>query len=156
MTEGTQEVALHCSTSNVPSSARPYVAVVEGSLKQGIQEQLAKSEVACRWTEEPDAADVRIRLVDADEGNRVLRFLVSVVPVFWYFIGPPWTLEIEGEIVVPDGEPTRFHVIEQERKAILDTETAFKACALRAAKRIADQIKNSCLSQSWSSKCSGP
>ncbi len=107
--------------------------VVE-ELKKTLEKKLMKKRVALRWTDESVTSEVLVRVVEIDQGNQFLRYLLP-------FIAPA-LLEVEGQVAVTGSSPRPFHYVQKAQVGLFggSAKGMLKTCAERVAGKIAGEV----------------
>lgn len=98
--------------------------------------KLQRTRVYLEYVPEWDDASLRIRFVQVEQGNRLLRYLVP-------FIAPAF-VEIEVELVGADGAPLSGHYRQSAHIGVFGGSSAgmLGVCVDRIAVRLADNLRD--------------
>lgn len=107
--------------------------VVE-ELRTTLEKKLLKKHIALRWTDEAATPEVLVRVVEIDQGNQFLRYLLP-------FIAPA-VLEVEGQVAVTGSGPRPFHYVQKAQIGLFggSAKGMLKNCAERVAGKIAGEV----------------
>lgn len=103
-------------------------------LKQTFEKRLGKKGVAVDWTDESNAPHVVVRIVEIDQGNQLLRYLLP-------FISPA-VLEVEGEVRLPGSGRSEFHYVQKAQVGLFggSAKGMLSVCADRVSGKIAKDV----------------
>jgi hypothetical protein len=105
-------------------------------LKKTLEKRLMKKGIALRWTDESGTPELLVRVVQIDQGNQFLRYLLPFLS--------PTVLEVEGQVTVPGSDPRPFHYVQKAQMGLFggSARGMLKVCADRVAGKIAgDALK---------------
>jgi hypothetical protein len=116
-------------------SFEPSAVVQE--LKNALDKKLLKKGIALLWTEETDSPELLIRVIEINQGNQFLRWLLP-------FIAPA-VIELEGQVAVSGTHPQPFHYVQKAQIGIAggSGKGMLKVCAQRAADNIVKDVLGS-------------
>jgi len=103
-------------------------------LKNALDKKLLKKGIALLWREESDSPELYIRVIEINQGNQFLRWLLP-------FIAPA-VLEIEGQVAVSGTRPQPFHYVQKAQVGLAggSGRGMLKVCAQRAADKIVKDV----------------
>lgn len=102
-----------------------------------LEKRLLKKGVGLNWVDEHASPDLLLRIVEINQGNQFLRWLLP-------FIAPA-TLEIEGQVAVESATPQQFHYVQRTQFGLLggSARSMLMVCAQRVSERIANDVSRS-------------
>jgi len=109
-------------------------SIVVQELKTALDKKLLKKGIALLWTEETDSPELLIRVIEINQGNQFLRWLLP-------FIAPAM-LEVEGQVAVSGARPQPFCYVQKAQIGIAggSGKGMLKVCAQRAADKIMKDV----------------
>ncbi len=130
-----------CSDSGAELKVSFDASEVTAQMKTRLEKRLGKKGLALEWGEEGGNAELFIRVVWIDQGNRLLRYMFP-------FLSPA-VLEIEGEVALDGSTPQQFHYVQREQIGLFggSARDMLKLCAQRVAKKIARDVRRNLKSQ---------
>jgi hypothetical protein len=104
---------------------------ITSEIKTTLEKRLLKKGVAVQWSEQETTSELQIRVVEMNQGNRFLRYLLP-------FIAPAF-LEVEGQIALADSSPQQLHYIQRAQIGLFggSARGMLKVCAQGIAAKIA-------------------
>lgn len=103
-------------------------------MKKVLEKRLLKKGIALQWMEQSESPELLIRVVEINEGNQFLRWLLP-------FISPA-ALEVEGEISMGGAACQPFHYVQKAQMGLFggSARGMLKVCATRVADKIARDV----------------
>lgn len=126
-----------CSDAGAASNVKFDAAEITAEMKAALEKRLLKKGVAVRWSEQAEGSELLIRIVDMDQGNQFLRYLLP-------FISPA-VLEVEGQLAVAGSSPRPLHYVQRAQVGLFggSARGMLKACAQRVADKVAGEVLRS-------------
>ncbi len=123
-----------CTLKGAATTLSIDPAEVVGQLKKTLEKKVLKKGVAVRWTDESGNPDVLIRVVEINQGNQFLRYLLP-------FISPAY-IEVEGQVAATGFTSRPFHYVQKAQVGLFggSARGMLKVCADRVSGKIAADI----------------
>lgn len=135
--EVSRTITACCADSGAALKVSFDAAEITAGMRTSLEKRLMRKGVAVRWTEQATGSELLIRVVEADQANRFLRYMLP-------FIAPPF-LEVEGQIALAGSSPQEFHCVQRAQIRLFGgaANSMLKACAQRIANKIASDVRRS-------------
>ena len=126
-----------CSDSGAVLKVSFDAAEITEEMRTSLEKRLLNKGVAVQWTEQATGSELLIRVVEANQGNRFLRYLLP-------FIAPA-ILEVEGQIALSGSSPQQLHYVQRAQVGLFggSAKSMLKSCAQRVANKIASDVLRS-------------
>jgi hypothetical protein len=123
-----------CSVNGATTTVPFQPSDIANRLKQSLEKNLAKKGVALNWIDESNSPQVLVRIIEIDQGNQLLRYLLP-------FISPA-VLEVEGEVAVPGSDRRSFHYVQKTQVGLFggSGKGMLTVCADRVSGKIAKDV----------------
>ena len=130
----TQTITSCCSANGAALNLSFDASEILEQMTKRLENRLLKKGNALQWVEDAGAAQLAIRVVEIDQGNQFLRWLLP-------FIAPA-VVEVEGEIRTGGAQPQSFHYVQRAQMGLFGgaARGMLKICATRVADRIASDV----------------
>jgi len=135
--EVSRTITACCSDGGAALKLSFDAAEITAELKACLEKRLLDKGVAIRWSEQATNPELLVRVVEIDQGNQFLRYLLP-------FIAPA-VLEVEGQMTVSGSSPQQLHYVQRAQIGIFggSARGMLKTCAQRVAKKIASEVLRS-------------
>jgi hypothetical protein len=123
-----------CLDSGAATKVSFDAAEITAELKTNLEKRLLDKGVAVRWSDQATSPQLLIRVVEIDQGNRFLRYLLP-------FIAPA-VLEVEGQMAAGGSNPQELHYVQRGQVGLFggSARGMLRVCAQRVAKKIASDV----------------
>ncbi|MBN1163308.1 MAG: DUF4410 domain-containing protein [Candidatus Krumholzibacteriota bacterium] len=130
-----QAVSARCASEGAAVRLSFDESEVVESLKEMLERKAARRGIELQWTEQEEASRVNIRIIEVDQGNQFLRYLIPFVA--------PAVLEVEGEIGLDGDDPRSFHYVQRAQIGVFGggARQMIGRCMTRVAHNIAQDIE---------------
>jgi hypothetical protein len=134
--QGTRSLVASCSLGGAAVNVSFDASDIVEKLRSTLQTRLGKKGIMLDWQDAPEQAQLRIRVVQVDQGNQLLRYLLP-------FLAPA-VLELEGELVLAGLQPVPLHYVKRAQVGLFggSGKGMLKVCADRLAKALAKDVLN--------------
>ena len=135
--EVSRTITASCSDSGAALKVSFDAAEITAEMKKSLEKRLLKKGVAVRWSEQATSSELLIRVVEMDQGNQFLRYLLP-------FIAPA-VLEVEGQMAVAGSSPQQLHYVQRAQMGLFggSARGMLKVCAQQVADKIAGDVLRS-------------
>jgi hypothetical protein len=109
-------------------------AEITAEMKASLEKRLLKKGVAVRWSGEEKDSELFVRIVEMNQGNQLLRYLLP-------FIAPAY-VEVEGRRAIAGSSPQPLHYLQRAQVGLLggSAKSMLKVCTQRIADKIAGEV----------------
>lgn len=129
----------HCTLDGATLKTTLDGSEIATPLKEQLAKRLQKRQAGIAWGDGPDQCDFRIRFIEVEQGNQLLRYILP-------FIAPA-AIEVEGEVLGTAQGPKAFHYRQRAQVGLFggSAKSMLKGCAIRLADKIAKDIQRGLL-----------
>ena len=124
----------HCALGGAALSVTFDASAIELKLSQELEKRLGKKGIQLVWQNSPETAELRVRFVELDQGNRFLRYMLP-------FISPAVAI-VEGELAAAGSAPVPFNFTRKAQFGLFggSAQGMLQACAVSLAADIAKGV----------------
>jgi hypothetical protein len=135
--EVSRTISVYISDAGAALKVSFAAAEITAELKASLEKRLLKKGVAVRWSEGEKNSELFVRIVEMNQGNQLLRYLLP-------FIAPAY-IEVEGRSAIAGSSPQPLHYLQRAQMGILGgaARSMLKVCAQQLADKIAKEVLRS-------------
>jgi hypothetical protein len=132
--EVSRTITACCSDSGAALKVSFDAATITAAVRKNLQGRLLKKGIDVQWSEQESNPELLIRIVEMNQGNQFLRYLLP-------FIAPA-RLEVEGQVALAGSMPEQIHYVQRAQVGLFggSGQSMLKTCAERVAKNIASDV----------------
>ena len=135
--ELSRTITAYCSDSGAALKVSFDAEEITAEMRTHLEKRLLKKRVAVRWCEQETGSELLIRVVEMNQGNQFLRYLLP-------FIAPAF-FEVEGQMAVDGSAAQEIHYVQRAQMGRFggSARGMLKVCAQRIANKIASDVLRS-------------